>query len=239
MHLFRKEVIKLRFRVEVLFEPEHPLVIYQVTYLAFRVEEVPEFPCPCGACLHTGRIPAVSYTLHTKRTLIDNVLIARPVAEIMDGSIQFVFLYFGFRPVKGPASVRACGHAIPAADTPVIVDDYEAIGFLPGGVYWANFDTRRIFAVLTLDRHVEVILFRYLWRIIVMFRLFHVYEVTLLQSEDPDPLYLRVVARTIVFLHARIDTSPASHTAREVKTVSPKGIWLRPLCTDTEIFAVF
>ena len=66
----------------------------------------------------------------------------------------------GSRPVEVAGAVGARGHAVPAADAPVVVDDHDAVRLLPGGPDRADLRAGRVRALLARDRHVEVALLR-------------------------------------------------------------------------------
>jgi hypothetical protein len=93
--------------------------------------------------------------------------------------------------------------------------------------------------LLTLNRHIDEIFLGDLRRVIIMFRVFEIDQVSSLESENPDPLKLRIMARIIVFFHAGIDTSPATNTSRKLEAVCPKGIGNSLLGADLKFPSIF
>jgi predicted phosphatase len=73
--------------------------------------------------------------------------------------------------------------------------------------------TRRILTLLTLNGKINKSFFWNQIRVIVMVRVFEIDQVSSLESKDPDPLKLRIMARMIIFFHTGIDTSSAANTS--------------------------
>ena len=70
----------------------------------------------------------------------------------------FRYRVFAVAPVEDAHPVRAGGHAVPAADAVVLVDEHDAFGVGPGGRGRAHLLTRCIVTVLAGQRHpVEVV----------------------------------------------------------------------------------
>jgi hypothetical protein len=78
--------------------------------------------------------------------------------------------------------------------------------------------------LLALNGKIDESLFRDQVGIIVMFRVLEIDEIPSLESENPNPLELRIAARLIIFFHAGVNTSPAANAARKLQAVSPKGV---------------
>ena len=85
-----KEVIELGIGVQVLFQPEDPLVFDGIPDLAFRVEEVPEFARPHRAGFDAGRVSPVPGPLDAEGALFHDTLVPRTVAEIMGLQVEFL-----------------------------------------------------------------------------------------------------------------------------------------------------
>jgi hypothetical protein len=132
--------------------------------------------------------------LDTKGAFFHSTLHSGSVSQIVDRGVYFLFGNVWFCPVEDSSFIGACSNAIPAPDTPVVINYDDAIWFLPGRMDRAYLHTRRILTLLTLNRHIDKPL---LWdhvRIIVMFRVFEIDEVPPLESENPDPMKLRIIA---------------------------------------------
>jgi len=106
-------------------------------------------------------------------------------------------------------------------------------------VHRTDLDARRVLTVLTLDGHVDKTRLRNQGRIIVMFLVLEVDKVAPLQADHPDPVELRVVARVVVLLDARINASPAADAAGKIKPVAPEGIGHGTLGADLELLPIF
>src|SRR5574337_1899357 len=116
-------------------------------------------------------------------------------------------------------TIGAGCHAVPAADAPIIVDDDDAVRLFPGGLGGTSPDTGGVLALLALDGHVEIILFRDQLRIIVLFRFFEVDPLlALLEAQHADPVYLRVLGLVVLF-DARIHASSAADAAGQIEAV--------------------
>ncbi len=81
--------------------------------------------------------------------------------------IHFPCRQAGLLPVEVPRPVGASRHAVPAADAPVVIHNHDAVVFLPGRLDGAHLGARGVFALLTLDRHVEMSFLGDLHRIVV------------------------------------------------------------------------
>ena len=166
-----EEIIELRIRIQVFLQPEDSFVLDRIPDLAVRIKEVAEFSGANRTGLDTGRVPAgfVPDTLDAEGAFFNNSLVSGPVAEIMRLGIDLFRRSVRSSPVKLPGAVRAGGHAVPAADAPVIVNHHNAVRFFPCGLGRTGPYAGRIFALLALHRHVEIIFLRNLLRIIVFF----------------------------------------------------------------------
>jgi hypothetical protein len=92
---------------------------------------------------------------------------------------------------------------------------------------------------LALNRKIDIPFLRYDVRIVVMFRVFEIDQVSPFQLQNSDPLELRVMAGVVVFLHAGIDTPSAADTSGKLKAITPKGFGDRFLGTDLKFSPVF
>ena len=134
--------------------------------------------------------------------------------------IYLVGLPAGLRPVEPAGAVRTRCHAVPAADAPVIVDDNYPIRLLPGGLGGTGPHAGRVLALLALNRHVEVVLFRDVLGIVVFFRLLEVDPLlAFLEAQHADPVYLRVL-RLVVLFDAGIHASSATDAAGQIQAVA-------------------
>jgi hypothetical protein len=132
--------------------------------------------------------------LDTKSAFFHGAFHSGSVSEIVDRGIDLFFWNVWLRPVEDPPLVGTGGNAVPATDAPVVVDHDDAIRFLPGGMDRTYFHTGRLLTLLTLDGKIDESLFRNQVRMIVMFRVFEVDQVSPFESENPDPLKLRIMA---------------------------------------------
>jgi hypothetical protein len=142
----------------------------------------------------------------------------------MDGRIQLFLRDVWLCPVKDSSFIRAGCDAVPATDAPVVVYHHQSVGFLPGGMDRAYFNTRRVLTLLALDGQIDEPFLRDQVRIIIMFGVFEVDQISSLEPENPDPLKLRFISGLIVFFHTGINTSPASNAPGKLETIAPKRI---------------
>jgi hypothetical protein len=98
--------------------------------------------------------------------------------------------------------------------------------------------TGGIFTLLALNRKIDISFLRHGDRIVVMFRVFEVDQISPLEPENPDPLKLRFVSGLIIFFHARINTSSASDAPRKLEAIAPKGIRKSFLGTDLKFLPI-
>ena len=102
-----------------------------------------------------------------------------------------------------------------------------------------NLHTGRVLTLLALNREIDETLSPGQVRIIIMFRVFEIDQVSSLEPENPDPVKLRIMARMIVFFHTGIDASPAADASGKFKTITPEGIGKGFLCADLKFLSVF
>jgi hypothetical protein len=153
-----------------------------------------------------------------------------------------VYLLFGnvwLCPVEDSSLIGTGCNTVPASNTPVVIHDDDSIRFLPGCMDRAYLHTGRILTLLTLNREIDESLFWNQVRVIIMFRVFEIDQVSSLEPENPDPLELGVMAGRIVFFHTGIDASTAPNTSRKLKTICPKSIGHGLLCTDLKFPSIF
>jgi hypothetical protein len=131
----------------------------------------------------------------------------------VDRGIDLLFWNVWLRPVEDSPLIGAGCDAVPATDAPVIINHDDTIGFLPGGVDRTYFHAGRLLALLTLNGEIDKSLFWNQVRVIVMFRVFKIDQVSSFESENPDPLKLRIMARVIIFFHTGINASPTANTS--------------------------
>src|SRR5512143_3637728 len=144
LHAVRKEIIELGIGIQVLFQPEHSLVLYCVANLAVRIEQITELPCTNWTGFHASRVSAVSRPLDAEGALLHDSLVARPVAKIVRLRIDLLRLSVWLRPVEMAGTIGAGGHA------------------------------GRILALLTLNGHIKILGFGNKVRIVILFRLLEV-----------------------------------------------------------------
>jgi hypothetical protein len=132
--------------------------------------------------------------LDAKSTFFNGALHSGSVSEVVDRGVDLFFWNVWLRPVEDSALVRTGCNAIPAADAPIIVNHDDSIRFLPGGVNRTYLHTGGLLALLALDGEIDESFFRNEVRVIVMFRVFEVDQVSSLESEHPDPLKLGIMA---------------------------------------------
>jgi len=106
-------------------------------------------------------------------------------------------------------------------------------------MYGTYLDTRRVLALLTLNREVDESLLRDDFGVVIMVRVLEIDQVSPFQPKDRDPLELRVMPGLIVFFHTGIDAPSAADTSRKFKTIPPKGVGKGFLGADLKFPAVF
>ena len=94
----------------------------------------------------------------------ENIIKFRHSAQFLFENIHpFVFNNFSdltvgiFEIAEFPGAGRTDFRTVAAADAPVVINNHNAVFFLPGGLDRANFDAGWVFALLTLHRHVIII----------------------------------------------------------------------------------
>lgn len=131
-----------------------------------------------------------------------------------DGNIGVHLLLWhkGFIPVEMASPVGTSDHAVPAPDTLLVVDDHDAIRFLPGGCDWTGLNTGRIVTLHTLDRHIPSI-----W--LATFAVVQVSTLEInrsfLHSKYLDIGYAGAPAN-VVFFEASVDAFSASNTGLDI-----------------------
>jgi hypothetical protein len=103
----------------------------------------------------------------------------------------------------------------------------------------ADLHTGRILTLLTLDGKIDIPLLRDRVRIVVMFGVFEIDQISSLQLEDPDPMKLTFVAGLVILLDACVDASPATDASGKLKAVTPEGILPGLLRADLEFPSIF
>jgi hypothetical protein len=142
----------------------------------------------------------------------------------VDCRIDLLFGNGWLSPVEDSPFIGASCDAVPATDAPVVIYHDNPIRFLPGGMDWTYLYTRRILTLLTLDGEVDKSFFWNQVRVIVMFRVFKIDQVSSFEPEHPDPLKLRIMARVVILFHTGVDTSSAPDASGKLQAVCPKGI---------------
>jgi hypothetical protein len=157
----------------------------------------------------------------------------------MDRRINLLFWNVWLRPVEDSPLIGAGCDAVPATDAPVIINDDNPIRFLPGRVDRTYLHAGRLLALLTLNGEIDESFFRNQVRMIVMFRVFKIDQVSSSESENPDPLKLRITARVVILFHTGIDASSAPDASGKLQTVCPEGIGNGRLGADLKFSSIF
>src|SRR6266545_1139524 len=98
----------------------------------------------------------------------------------------------GLGPVEVAGAVGAGGHAVAAADAPVVVDDHDAVLLGPGGAGGADLGAGRVLALLAAHGDVEVAVFGNFGGVVVGVGVGEVHALFLFHGEDADPVDLGV-----------------------------------------------
>jgi hypothetical protein len=102
-----------------------------------------------------------------------------------------------------------------------------------------DFHAGGILTLLALNRKIDISFLRYDVRIVVMFRVFKIDQISPFQPEDSDPMELRVIAGVVVFFHAGVDAPSAAYASGKLKAIAPKGFGNCFLGTDLKFSPVF
>lgn len=87
------------------------------------------------ACRDAGGKFPVAEPVSTEEALRDGSLFLGDVGLDVIGNAHVLFGIAGFKPVENPRGIRTCGYTEPAADTPFIVYQYNAVLTLEGGIH--------------------------------------------------------------------------------------------------------
>jgi hypothetical protein len=154
-------------------------------------------------------------------------------------SVYFFLGNVWFCPIKDSSLIRACRDTIPATDAPVVIHHDDPVRFLPRGMDRTYFYTGRILALLALNGEIDESFFWNQFRVIIMFGVFKIDQVSSLEPENSDPLELGVMAGRIVFFHTGINTSSAANTSGKLQAICPKSIGNRFLRADLKFPPIF
>jgi hypothetical protein len=157
----------------------------------------------------------------------------------VDRGIDLLFWDVWLRPVEDSPLIGAGCDAVPATDAPVIINHDDTIRFLPGGVNRTYLHTGRLLTLLTLNGEIDESFLRNQVRVVVMFRVLKIDQVSSFEPEHPDPLKLRIVARLIILFHTGIDTSSTPNASGKLQAVCPKGIGNGLLGADLKFSSIF
>jgi len=190
--LGRVKIIKLGLRVQLFLEDKYPLVLYQIADFAFRVEQVTELAGSDRADLLAGGVTPrlFSSSLDTEGTFLHNPFRTGAITKVVCIWIDFIGWNRRLGPVEVPRSIWAGGHTVSAADTPVVIDDDDPVVFLPSGLNRTDLGAGGFFALLALNRHVEMPFFRHLFRVVILFSMRQINTFFLVQLHDPNPVNL-------------------------------------------------
>jgi hypothetical protein len=169
------KIVKFWLCVELFLQDKNPLVFEDVTDLAVFIQKISEFSGSDRTGFHTGRIPAISNPLDAECAFLDYSLVARPVTEKMSVGIDIFSRQLDFPPIEIARSIGTSGHAAAAADTPIVIDDDNAIRLGPGSSDRAAFHTNGISALLALDWEVKMPFIRYFLVVVIHVSVYEIY----------------------------------------------------------------
>ncbi len=220
---------------DLFLENKDPLVPKDLGYLAVRIEDIAELAAAGRARLEARGHPPFSRPLQAERALLHDAAAAGPVGEIRHVRVDFARRDPGIGPIEPPRPVGTCRLTVPASDAPVIVDDGDAIGFLPSRFDGTHFRAGRIRALVTLNGHVEVTgLGRF--RVVVLIASFQI------KGADGDFQHSNVLdlraATLVVLLHAGMHTLTATNAAGKIQRIHELNFRNRLRVTDYGLDAV-
>src|SRR5262249_20736384 len=126
---------------QFLFElNEHALVFQDIRNLAVRIENVPELTRARGADLQAGRVAARARPLDTEVAFFHDPLTTWAIAEVGHVRVDLLFRDGRFGEIEVPSPEWAGSCAVSTTDAPVVIDDRDAVAFLPGGMDGTDFD---------------------------------------------------------------------------------------------------
>jgi hypothetical protein len=177
--------------------------------------------------------------LDTKGAFIHSTLHSGSVSQIVDRRVDLLFRNVWLCPDEDSSFIWAGGNAVPAPNAPIVIHHHDTIWFLPGGMDRTDLHTGRVFALLALDREIEESLFWNQVRVIIMFRIFEIDQISSFESENSDPVKLGVMAGRIVFPHTGIDASSAANTSGKLQAIAPEGIRNGFFRADLKFLSIF
>jgi hypothetical protein len=142
-------------------------------------------------------------------------------------------------PVEYPSFIGAGRDTVSAANAPVVIYHHDPVRLLPSGMDRTYFYTGRILALLALNGEIDESFFWNQSRVIIMFGVFKIDQVSSFEPENSDPLELGVMAGRIVFFHTGIDASSAANTSGKLQAICPKSIGNRFLIADLKFPPIF
>jgi hypothetical protein len=157
----------------------------------------------------------------------------------VDRGVYFFPGNIGLCPVEDSSFIGAGSNAVPTSDAPVIIHNDDPIRFLPGGMDRTYLHAGRILTLLTLNGKIDESLFWNQVRVIIVFGIFEIDQISSFEPENPDPVELRIMARKIVFFCTGINASAAANTSGKLKAICPKSIGHGLLCTDLKFLSIF
>ena len=178
-----------------------------LTNLALWIQKIAKDPCSGGASLLASRHSLLPHTMKTERTLFHDPFGPWPITEVMGFGVDLLNGNLRFIPIKFARPIRTCRLAITTSDAPIVVNDHDAIGFLPGGFYRTSLYARRVVALLALDGKIRVIGFGY-FSLVLMVAMFQVVG-SMGQLNYTNVLNLGVTT-LVIFGHTSLDACPVS-----------------------------
>jgi hypothetical protein len=120
-----------------------------------------------------------------------------------------------FSPIEIARSIGTSGHAAAATDTPIVIDDDNAIRLGPGSSDRAAFHTNGISALLALDWEVKMPFIRYFLIVVVDVGVYEIYALLFFHFQDFNPEHLGI-SGLVVLLHTSVDTFAAADASRDI-----------------------
>ena len=159
--------------------------------LTVRIKEVAENAGSCRADFQTGRVLSFTSSMQTKSAFLYHTLRPDSIAQVTLVGIDLIWLQFGFLEIEPSCIVGTGGHAVTTANAPVVIDHDNTVGFLPGGFDWAGLGAGGFTTLMTLDRHVELVLVGHL--MVVIGRALFQVDRSFLKFQDFDIGHFNVV----------------------------------------------
>jgi len=161
------KIIKFGLCIEFFLKNQDPLFFKNVPDFTVWIQKISEFSGTNRTDLDAGRITTLPDSLDTKCAFLNPSFLSGAITKIMGMGIDISWILVNFSPVEMPGTIGTSSHTASAANTPIVIHNYNAIRFSPCRLDGTAFHAGGILTLLALYWQVKMTFMRDFFALVI------------------------------------------------------------------------